>query len=410
MNRHFVPALLACALGLAAGPPALAAAMPGPGFEEGDENSRQDDYYEKGTDALEDGKYEKALEAFTAAARLPGGRADGALYWKAYALNKLGRRADALATLEEFQRLFSSSRWAKDARSLEVELKQASGRGSGPESQSDEELKLIAINGLMGSDPDRAVPLLEKFLKGSASPKLKERALFVLAQTGSARASDIVAEIARGQSNPDLQEKAIHYLGISGGEKNRQLLAEIYASSTDLSIKERILHSFMVCGDRGRVLAAARTEKNPRLRASAVHQLGVMGARTEVWQLYQAEGSREVREAILHALFLAGDAEHLVEVARGDKDPELRGEAIQKCGLLGRERTGSFLVTMYKTEKDKDLRERVLHALFIQNNASALVEIARAETNRELKAEAVSKLSHMKSKEATDYLMEILNK
>jgi tetratricopeptide (TPR) repeat protein len=410
MYRHFALALLTCALGLAAPPRALSAAMPGPGFEEGDEDTRQEAYYEKGTDALEEGKYEKALNAFTAAAGLPGGRADGALYWKAYTLNKLGRRADALATLEEFQRLFSTSRWAKDARSLEVELKQASGRGSGPESQSDLELKLIAINGLMGSDPDRAVPLLEKFLKGSAEPKLKERALFVLAQTGSARARDVVAEIARGQSNPDLQEKAIHYLGISGGEKNRQILAEIYASSTEESVKERILHSFMVSGDRERVLAAARTEKNARLRASAVHQLGVMGARAEVWQLYQAEGSREVREAILHALFVAGDAEHLLEVARGDKDTELRGEAIQKCGLLGRERTGTSLVTIYKTEKDRDLRERVLHALFIQNNASALVEIARAETNRELKAEAVSRLSHMKSKEATEYLMEILNK
>jgi hypothetical protein len=409
MHRSLFPAVFALLLAsaLPADPPLPAALS---AFEDGEEGEKQQEAYENGAEALDDGRWEKAARAFGAAAALPGNRTDGALYWKAYAENKLGRRPEALATLEDFKRRFPSSRWARDARSLEAEVRQASGRPANPETENDEELKLIAINGLNNSDPDRAVPLLEKFLAGTSSPKLKERALFVLAQSGSPRARDVVAAIARGQSNPDLQEKAIKYLGVFGGERSRQVLAEIYAQSADTEIRERILHSFMVSGDRERVLQAARGEKNPKLRAAAVHELGVMGARSELWQLYKVESSKEVRESVLHALFIAGDADRLLEVARSDKDPELRAEAIRRSGLLGRERTGTALVALYKTEKDATLREAVIHGLFVQNNAAGLVELAKAETNRDLKAEIVHKLSLMRSREATDYLMEILNK
>jgi len=36
-----------------------------------------------------------------------------------------------------------------------------------PETESDEELKLMAINGLMQSDPERAIPLLSRALSGN---------------------------------------------------------------------------------------------------------------------------------------------------------------------------------------------------------------------------------------------------
>ena len=44
------------------------------------------------------------------------------------------------------------------------------------------------------------------------------------------------------------------------------------------------------------------------------------------------------------------------------------------------------------------------------NSAKGLVEIARKESNPELKREAVQMLSSMKSQEALDYMTELLNK
>ena len=55
-------------------------------------------------------------------------------------------------------------------------------------------------------------------------------------------------------------------------------------------------------------------------------------------------------------------------------------------------------------------KKAVINALFIQGNATALVDIARKETDLNLKKTIVGQLSVMHSKEATDYLMEILTK
>jgi hypothetical protein len=52
----------------------------------------------------------------------------------------------------------------------------------------------------------------------------------------------------------------------------------------------------------------------------------------------------------------------------------------------------------------------VLNAYFIGGNANGLIAVARSEKDPVLKREAVQKLSLMGSKEANDYLMELLQK
>ncbi len=52
----------------------------------------------------------------------------------------------------------------------------------------------------------------------------------------------------------------------------------------------------------------------------------------------------------------------------------------------------------------------MINGLFIQGNAKALIALARKETDPAMKKEIVTKLSVMGSKDATDFLMEILNK
>src|SRR5262249_31134582 len=156
-------------------------------------------------------------------------------------------------------------------------------------------------------------PMLEKFLGSSSSPKLKERALFVLAQSGSPRARAILAQTARGEGNPDLQRKAIEYLGNFRGAASPQTLSDLYASATYDEVKTRVLHAFMVAGDKPRVLAAAKGEKSPELRREAIQQLGVMGAQAELWEMYKLETTTEGKRAILQALFVGGAADKISE-------------------------------------------------------------------------------------------------
>ena len=72
-------------------------------------------------------------------------------------------------------------------------MHQASGQKVNPDAEPDEDLKLMALNGLMNSDPERAMPCSRSFCRAISLPKLKERALFVLAQSGSRKAAEILA-------------------------------------------------------------------------------------------------------------------------------------------------------------------------------------------------------------------------
>jgi hypothetical protein len=372
--------------------------------------SSDDRLLQKGKAAIDAGNWDQALEAFGAVVSEKSAHADEALYWKAYALNKMARRAEALVALAQLRKAYANSRWQDDARELEMEVRQASGEKVNPNAQPDEDLKLMAINSLINSDPERAMPILEKLLQSGQSPKLKERALFVLAQNDNPKGSQILLRIAKGGSNPDMQMKAIQYLGINGTKENRQALSDLYASSNDANVKRAVLHGFMVSGDREHLLQAAKSEKNADLRMEAIHQLGISGGQAELWQLYQAEPTVEVKETILHSMFIGGNSDRLMEVARGEKDVRLRKAAIHSLGLMGGEHTGVALAAMYGSETDAGLRGEILNALFIQGNAKPLVELARKETNPEMKKAIVSKLSIMGSKDSTEYMLEILNK
>jgi tetratricopeptide (TPR) repeat protein len=376
---------------------------------EKENDDQADDLLERARDLIEEGRFERAIESLNRVIEMKTGtRVDAALYWKAYSLAKLGQQADALRAVTDLSAKFANSRWLKDARALEVEIRQASGQPVRPESQNDDDLKLYALRGLMNSDPDQALPIIEKILSGTDSPKVKDRALFVLSQSRSPRARDIIANAAKGSVNPDLQLKAIRYLGIMGGPENRQVLVDVYRTSNDSAVKRSILRSYMVAGDRERLFTVAKGETDPALRSEAVRQLGVMHAGSELSQLYQSESSVEVKKSILQAMFVGGESDKLIELAKSERDPELRKTAIHNLGLMKRPGTTEALTSIYASDTSPEVKKAVINALFLQQNATALVALARPERNTELKKEIVQKLSLMKSKEATDYLLELL--
>jgi len=390
------------------GPPPSAAvfALRGPrGF---DADDRADELYQQGRELIEEGKYDRAVERFNRLIELKSNRTDSALYWKAYSLDKLGQRADALTTLADLQKQFGDSRWIKDAKALEVELRQASGQTVPPQSLEDDDLKLMALRALMQNDPEQAITIIGKMLASPVSPKVKSGALFLLSQSRSTRARDLIAGIAKGNGNPDLQLRAVRYIGMMSGPESRQILADAYRTTNDTAVKRQILRSYMQSGDRERLAALAKSETDESLRADAVRQLGVIHAGSELSQLYQSESSASVKKAILQAMFVGGDADKLIELARNERDPELRKTAIHNLGLMKRAGTSEALTSIYASDATVDVRKAVVNALFIQNNASALVALARAEKSPDMKKEIVSRLSNMKSKEATDYLLELL--
>jgi len=280
-------------------------------------------------------------------------RADAALYWKAYSQSKLDLDKDALNTIKELSKEFSKSSWVKDAKALELEIQQANGQPISAELQNDEELKLLALRSVMQADPDKGVPIIEKMLAGGASPRVRDRALFVLSTSRAPRAHDVMVNTAKNNNNPDLQRSAIRYLGMMGGAGDRETLSAIYRSATDVSVKRAILNSYMTSGNVDGTLDAAKNEKDSDLRRAAIRNLGMMRASSNV-------------------------------------------------------NTGDALVAIYKSDSQSDIKRAVADSLFRQRNAKSLVDLAKSEKDPSLKREIVQKLSIMKEPEATEYMLELL--
>lgn len=369
------------------------------------------DSYQDGTRALDRREYERAVASFDRVIASKSPRVEGAYYWKAYALNKLGKRDEALAALSELAKQYPQSRWLNDANALTAEVKQANGQGVSPEAQSDEDLKLYAINALANSDPDRAVPLLQKLLsEAKTPPRLKERALFVLAQSPSEPAKTTVRQYARSGSNPDLQLQAVEYLGAVRSKESQQTLAEIYNSGSDVSLKRAVLRGYLVSRDIEHLTAAAKSEPQAELRREAIDSLGSLQAGNELAQLYAAESNFEWKDRLLRAMSRSHSAAKLLEVARTDKDSRLRLTAVRSLGSMRKELSADDLAALYATESEVSVRRGILDALFSQGSVKQIIDAARKESDPELKRRAVQRLSSMKSKEAADFLVELLNK
>jgi hypothetical protein len=321
-------------------------------------NTPADNLYDSAHQLIDSGRYDRAIDQlnrliqqFDGKTDAIANRVDAALYWKAYAQLKESTHNEALATLSDLQKRFADSRWLKDARALEVEVKQAAGQRVSPDGQADEELRLLALRGLMQSDPERGLPMIEQLMAGSGSVRLKENALFVLSQSRAPRAREILASVARSSSNPDVQLRAVRYLGTMRTPESRQALDDIYRSSSDATVKRAIISAYVSS------------------------------------------------EAI----------DRLTEIARTDKDLQLRRTAIRNMGGVRRANTGEALRSIYQSESNVEVRRDIVNALASQQNAAILVELARAEKNAETKREIVQKLTGMRNnKVATDYMIELL--
>ncbi len=424
--------------------------------------------YDRGTSALDSGRYDRAIEAFDKVIAANGPKADGAMYWKAYALNRLGKRTEALAAIDELVKKFPSSRWSNDARALRIDVQRATGQPVSPEQTSDEELKLIALNGVVATDPDRGIPMVEQILNSSASPHMKERALFVLAQSASPRAKALLADFARGKGNPDLQLKALDYLGAFKGGPDVQLLLDVYRSTSDVDVKRRVIRSLGMAGRRGlfnlnfggndlisnyaissdaygkamdEARAALDRAKVDLERTKAQSQSGqvkveIERAQTELmkqsatsaerekereasakaagdalWSLYQAEPSIDLKREILRNLRFATQSDHLLQIARTESNPLLRQSAVQGLIFDRTPQSAETMLGLYKTEKDPAVRRQIFDSVAsMRGNAATLVQMARQETDPALRKRIVERLSTMKDKEAVDYMMEILKK
>ena len=373
--------------------------------------------YDEATAALDRSDYDVAISLFAEVAAEGADRADAALYWLAYAQVRKGDRTEAIRTIGQLRREYPDSAWLDDADYLAAEAR--GNQGEAYAGEGSEDMRMYALNALMHADPERAVPLLERMIRSDEPTEVRQRALFILMQTGGDDAFEVIAEVARDGSDRQMQIHALRHLGMfSGGDRGMELLEGVYRDSDDPELRRAVLASYMMSGSTEQLVEIVRTETDEAMRFSAVRHLAMAGAHDELWSLYEDDTeSVEMREVILQTAFMTGQKDRLLDVARTESDLRLRRAAIQALGMVGNgedeedaKALGAELLELYENNEDAEIRQSILNALWMRGDAGSLIGLYEATEDPELRRRIVQALSMVDSEEAVEFLIGLLER
>jgi TolA-binding protein/HEAT repeat protein len=205
---------------------------------------------------------------------------------------------------------------------------------------------------------DAAVPQLEELLRTSADEPSQRAAISALGAIDSDPARRAVRTIIeRNDANERVRREAI--MSLSRDRENRAVspddmnyLRGLYGKMPTPSLKEAVLTSVSrIPGPDNEqfLLGIARNVNEPAsLRASALQRLGRMESVKvgDIAGLYEVADSRSMREQILQALSQRKENEavdKMIEIARRDTDPRIRGYAVTLLGRSNNERARQFI-------------------------------------------------------------------
>lgn len=128
-----------------------------------------------------------------------------------------------------------------------------------------------------------------------------------------------------------------------------------------------------------------------------------------------SKAGRELKETAVSLLGQHGDAASrrmLLDIARGQSDPQLRQIAIHRYGQDGSDAVIDDLMKLYETERDKEVKEQILHSFSQMRSPRAyakLLEVARSPSeDTELRETAIHWLGQ-RGAQSLDELLKILS-
>ena len=221
-------------------------------------------------------------------------------------------------------------------------------------SDPDQEVREQAVFWL--SQVPGSTGLLEEILKGNGDQNIKEKALFSLSQQNEPRAQQILRDFAgRESENSDLREEAIFQLGQRRSTENTEFLRSLYTRLTNEDLKDKIMFSLSQQRDAGNEQWIMNIALNPKedieLRKKALFLAGQSGvAISELSKLYDRMNDTEMKDQII---FVLSQRQHdpaamdkMFDIAKNEKDPELRKKAIFWLGQSRDPRVQQFLLDL----------------------------------------------------------------
>jgi len=274
-------------------------------------------------------------------------------------------------------------------------------QSSNSESEN-EELKIAALEALMAAPSERALPIVIRVLEGNGSDDMKESALFILSQIDHPDASAYLTKLAQSGTG-ELRLETIRMIGINGGDALNELPA-IYASG-DSDVREAVLEAYLITGDAKGIYDIAINAENNDDFEEAVEMLGAMGATDELRKIRESAG---VSDAIITAYIVSGDADALSELALDSSDLEQQANAIEALGIVGADDAEALLTQIYQQAESELIKEAALDGMLIGDFDDGVLQLYRSSTDVSEKRELLERLVIMDSDQVMDIIDETL--
>jgi DNA-directed RNA polymerase subunit M/transcription elongation factor TFIIS len=411
-------------------------------------SASSDSLYRRGQQLLADNDYRRAAATFkTAHDRDPrGAHAGDALFWHAWALyqadpehNAKALLDSAASALDEQTRSYAST-VTQDAKDLRVRISAAQAKlgdagaaarvstrarelqGSRGCPREEDDMRIVALEGLMSMDAESAVPILKEVLarRGECTEALRKRAVFIVSQKRSADVTSILLDVARKDPNPDIRGDAIQWLGQTQSETAVIALDSVLFSASDTDLRNKALFALSQSRSDRATQAMRRAADDERLpaevRGQAVFWLGqTRRADLEFFRaLFKKTKNDDIRGQIFMAVGQQRSAEGmrwLLDLAR-DKSVDLdsRKNAAFWAGQHGADIAA--LSALYDDSRgEHEMQNHVLFILSQRRETAALdklMSVAKNDPDAELKKQAIFWLGQKNDPRARAFLLDLI--
>ena len=429
-----------------------------------------DSLYKAGREALNKGQYKEAADHFHAlrARYRSSGYVGDALYWEAFARYRLGTTDDlrtARDLLREQEQAYASAGTREDAALLAVRIQgQLARRGDAAAAEQlavesgimvraerervradererarqheaqrgvtrqrteEEEIKLAALNALLMSHSEQAIPVLRELLqqRDRGTVDLRQRAVLILGKEQTPETETILLDVVRNDPDPEVRGMAAMFLARSSSPEAYQALTEIVRTSDDTGLKERTVFALAQRQDERSLQLMKELARQPGQDEEVQAVAVMMLARSKdpanldfVRQLYASAQSVEVKERILYSLAMSGRAEDrrwIMDRALDPNEPiDVRRQALVMA-VQQKDVPVSQIVSLYDEMQDPEMREQLLHVLAMRDEPASvdkLMDIARNDPNPQARQHAIMVLGRSKDPRVAKFLVELINK
>jgi HEAT repeat protein len=349
-----------------------------------------------------------------------------ALYWLAFSLKQQNKFAAADPVLTRLiQQHPTATAWVNDARAMRVEIAPRLGNTQVIEQgvvDSDDEIRLAALQTLFETRPERAVAMAAEILKaGSSSSRLlKEGAISLLEDSETSAAIPLLTQVAQSDTDMRVRRKATEALGEIEDSSVIEPLKSIALQSTDVGVARAGVEGLAEQGSLARkaLVEIAQSGASLEVRAEAVEALGEIegdpAVVVDLVAMMAAAREPRVQQAVIEAL---GEIElpqaetALAEIARTSPNAEVRRDAVEALSEHETESAGTALAGLYDSEKDERVKEEIIDALEQTESRTAmrkLGQIAAKDPSDRLRGRAVSALAEFEDPEAAALIEQAL--